>query len=216
MDKIKVIIADDSDFVRDGMKIILDVDDEFEVLGTAGTGKEAVELARKSAPDVFLMDIQMPEMDGIEATKIIVEEGLGKVLILTTFDDDDLVRKALGNGAKGYLIKNHTPEHLKQMIKSVYNGLGVMEENVLESLASSSVSAADNSGGASEAFDASDYSARELEIIKAVADGLSNKEIAERLFISEGTVKNYISGILNKEGLTHRTALAVYYLTGRK
>ena len=91
-----------------------------------------------------------------------------------------------------------------------------MEENVLESLASSSVSAADNSGGASVAFDASDYSARELEIIKAVADGLSNKEIAERLFISEGTVKNYISGILNKEGLTHRTALAVYYLTGRK
>ena len=216
MEKIKVIIADDSDFVRDGMKIILDVDDEFEVIGTAGTGKEAVELARKSAPDVFLMDIQMPEMDGIEATKIIVEEGLGKVLILTTFDDDDLVRKALKNGAKGYLIKNHTPEHLKQMIKSVYNGLGVMEENVLESLASSSESTTDNSGGASDGFDASDYSTRELEIIKAVADGLSNKEIAERLFISEGTVKNYISGILNKEGLTHRTALAVYYLTGRK
>ena len=159
---------------------------------------------------------RMPEMDGIEATKIIVEEGLGKVLILTTFDDDDLVRKALKNGAKGYLIKNHTPEHLKQMIKSVYNGLGVMEENVLESLASSSESTTDNSGGASDGFDASDYSTRELEIIKAVADGLSNKEIAERLFISEGTVKNYISGILNKEGLTHRTALAVYYLTGRK
>ena len=216
MDKIKVIIADDSDFVRDGMKIILDVDDEFEVIGTAGTGREAVELARKNTPDVFLMDIQMPEMDGIEATKIIVEEGLGKVLILTTFDDDDLVRKALKNGAKGYLIKNHTPEHLKQMIKSVYNGLGVMEENVLESLASSSGSVTENAVGASEAFDASDYSTRELEIIKAVADGLSNKEIAERLFISEGTVKNYISGILNKEGLTHRTALAVYYLTGRK
>ena len=212
MDRIKVIIADDSDFVRDGMKIILDVDDEFEVLGTAGTGKEAIELARKSAPDVFLMDIQMPEMDGIEEVMAIVTR-----IFRDVFDDDELVRKALKNGAKGYLIKNHTPEHLKQMIKSVYNGLGVMDENVLESLASSAAgSTGENKSSSSPAFDSTGYSPRELEIIEAVADGLSNKEIAEKLFISEGTVKNYISGILSKEGLTHRTALAVYYLTGRK
>ncbi len=212
MDKIKVIIADDSDFVRDGMKIILDVDDEFSVLGTAANGEEAIELAKKEAPDVFLMDIQMPKMDGIEATKIIVEENLGKVLILTTFDDDELVRQALKNGAKGYLIKNHTPEHLKQMIKSVYYGSGVMDESVLNSLTVENTS---NDKGA-EGFDASNYSPRELEIIKAVADGLSNKEIADKLFISEGTVKNYITGILSKEGISHRTALAVYYLTGKK
>ncbi len=135
MEKIKVIIADDSDFVRDGMKIILDVDEDFEVLGAAANGREAIELAEKNKPDIFLMDIQMPEMDGIEATKYIVEHGLGKVLILTTFDDDDLVQQALQNGAKGYLIKNHTPDHLKQMIRSVYNGTGVMEESILESLA---------------------------------------------------------------------------------
>ena len=214
MEKIKVIIADDSDFVRDGMKIILDVDDEFEVLGTAATGKEAIELAQRQAPDIFLMDIQMPEMDGIEATKIIVEQGLGKVLILTTFDDDDLVRQALQSGAKGYLIKNHTPEHLKQMIKSVYYGSGVMDENVMESLTSGSAVPVSTAGA--PGFDASEYSPRELEIIKAVADGLSNKEIAGKLFISEGTVKNYITGILSKEGLSHRTALAVYYLTGSK
>ena len=91
MEKIKVIIADDSDFVRDGMKIILDVDDDFEVLGCASNGREAIEIAEKNKPDVFLMDIQMPVMDGIEATKEIVEKDLGKVLILTTFDDDDLV-----------------------------------------------------------------------------------------------------------------------------
>ena len=228
MDKIKVIIADDSDFVRDGMKIILDVDDDFEVIGTASNGREAIELAEKQNPDVFLMDIQMPEMDGIDATKYIVEHDLGKVLILTTFDDDDLVKRALKNGAKGYLIKNHTPEHLKQMIKSVYNGTGVMDENILDALTKLTVSGekatdandqADSSKlvrNLADGFDASDYTDRELDIIKAVAEGLSNKQIAEKLYISEGTVKNYITNILSKEDLSHRTALAVYYLTGKK
>ena len=214
MEKIKVIIADDSDFVRDGMKIILDVDDDFEVLGSASNGREAIELAEKEKPDVFLMDIQMPEMDGIEATKYIVEHDLGKVLILTTFDDDDLVKQALSSGAKGYLIKNHTPEHLKQMIKSVYSGTGVMEESILESLAGKAE--AQNPGQANEGFNPEGYSERELDIVKAVAEGLSNKEIASKLFISEGTVKNYITTILSKENLSHRTALAVYYLTGKK
>ncbi|MBO5387328.1 MAG: response regulator transcription factor [Lachnospiraceae bacterium] len=209
MDKIKVIIADDSDFVRDGMRIILSVDEEFEVIGCASNGREAIEFAKDNAPDIFLMDIQMPEMDGIEATKYIVENNLGKVLILTTFDDDELVQQALSNGAKGYLIKNHTPEHLKQMIKSVYNGTGVMEENILENLTK-------NSEVKSSSFNEEGYTAREMDIIKAVADGLSNKEIANKLFISEGTVKNYITSILAKENLSHRTALAVYYLTGKK
>lgn len=209
MDKIKIIIADDSDFVRDGMRIILDVDDDFEVIGCAGNGREAIELAKEKAPDIFLMDIQMPEMDGIEATKYIVENNLGKVLILTTFDDDELVQNALKNGAKGYLIKNHTPEHLKQMIKSVHNGTGVMEETILENLAK-------NTDVRAGGFCEDAYSARELDIIKAVAEGLSNKEIANKLFITEGTVKNYITSILAKENLSHRTALAVYYLTGKK
>ena len=209
MEKIKVIIADDSDFVRDGMRIILEVDDDFEVLGCARNGREAIEISKIHTPDIFLMDIQMPEMDGIEATKYIVENNMGKVLILTTFDDDELVQSALKNGAKGYLIKNHTPEHLKQMIKSVYNGTGVMEETILESLTK-------NTDIKANGFSEDGYTAREMDIIKAVADGLSNKEIANKLFISEGTVKNYITNILAKENLSHRTALAVYYLTGKK
>ncbi len=214
MEPIKVVIADDSDFVRDGMKIILDVDSEFEVLGCAADGREAVRLARETHPDVILMDIQMPGMDGIEATKQIVEQDLGKVLILTTFDDDALVQKALQNGAKGYLIKNHPPDHLKQMIKSVYRGTAVMEEKILQTLATGASAAP--AGTLNGGFNPTGYSERELEIIRAVADGLSNKEIAARLYISEGTVKNYITTILSKEGLSHRTALAVYYLTGRK
>lgn len=209
MDKIKVIIADDSDFVRDGMRIILQVDEEFEVIGCASNGREAIEIAKNVQTDVFLMDIQMPEMDGIEATKYIVENNLGKVLILTTFDDDELVQSALQSGARGYLIKNHTPEHLKQMIKSVFYGTGVMEENILENLAK-------NTEIQSANFSKEGYTPRELDIIKAVAEGLSNKEIAGKLFISEGTVKNYITAILAKEDLSHRTALAVYYLTGKK
>lgn len=209
MEKIKVIIADDSDFVRDGMRIILEVDESFEVIGCARNGKEAIDIAKECPPDIFLMDIQMPVMDGIEATKYIVENNLGKVLILTTFDDDDLVQRALKNGAKGYLIKNHTPEHLKQMIKSVYNGTGVMEDSILENLAK-------NTEVKVTGFCEDGYTARELDIIKAVAEGLSNKEIANKLFITEGTVKNYITSILAKENLSHRTALAVYYLTGKK
>lgn len=155
------------------------------------------------------MDIQMPQMDGIEATKYIVEHELGKVLILTTFDDYNLLQQALKNGAKGYLVKNHTPEHLKQMIKSVYYGTAVVEEGFLENLAQE----ADRQ---TTGFSEEGYTARELDIIRAVADGLSNKEIANKLFLSEGTVKNYITAILAKENLSHRTALAVYYLTGKK
>jgi DNA-binding NarL/FixJ family response regulator len=209
MDKIKVIIAEDSDFVREGMRIILSVDEDFEVIGCAANGLEAVKIAKEYKADVILMDIQMPEMDGIEATKEIVSQNLGRVLILTTFDDYDLVKKAIHNGAKGYLIKNHKPEQLKQMIKSIHSGASVMDEGLLEKLTS-------GDSAASEDFLVGNLTLRELDIVKAVAEGLSNKKIAEKLFISEGTVKNYISTILEKENISHRTALAVYYLTGKK
>lgn len=209
MDKIRIVIADDSDFVRDGLNIILSLDEDFEVVGCAKNGKEAVSICTRNKVDIVLMDIQMPEMDGIEATKEIVKNSLGKVLVLTTFDDYDLVEKAIQNGAKGYLIKNHTPEKLKQMIKSLYNGVNVLDESVFQKITQ-------KASNMSASFDESPFTARELEIIKAVAEGLSNKDIASKLFISEGTVKNHISTILEKGGLSHRTQLAVYYLTGKR
>ncbi len=209
MEKIKVIIADDSDFVRDGMRIILSVDENFHVLGCARNGREALELAMKERADVILMDIQMPEMDGIEATREIVKRRLGKVLILTTFDDDELVDKAIKSGADGYLIKNHTPDQLKQMIKSVHHGVNIIDGKVFSRFTEAAIKP--NPG-----FDSSMYTPRELDIIISIAEGLSNKEIADKLFISEGTVKNHISAILEKGNLSHRTQVAVYYLTGRR
>lgn len=209
MEQIKVVIADDSDFVRDGMRIILSVDEEFKVLGCAANGKEAVKLAKEYRPDVILMDIQMPIMDGIEATAEIVKRGIGKVLILTTFDDDQLVKAALKNGAAGYLIKNHTPEQLKQTIKSVYNGIHSLDARVFQKVA-------DFHGKFGDGFDDTLFTTRELDIIQLVAEGLSNRGIADKLCLSEGTVKNYISVILEKGSLSHRTQLAVYYLTGRR
>ena len=151
----------------------------------------------------------MPVKDGIEATKVFTDENLGKVLILTTFDDYDLVEKAMKNGAKGYLIKNHTPDELKQMIISIQNGVNVMDEQVFNKIVDIGIKPNDN-------CNRSNLTSRELEIIEAVAEGLSNKEIAAKLFLGEGTVKNYINNILDKEGLSHRTQLAVYYLTGKK
>ncbi len=209
MDKIKLLIVDDSDFVRDGLKIILGMDEELEVVGCAQNGKEAVDIALKDKVDVILMDIQMPLMDGIEATKIIVSKNLGKVLILTTFDDYELVEQAIKNGAKGYIMKNHTPDKLKAMIKSIYNGVNVLDDKIMAKISQ-------NIYAESPHFDSSPFTSRELDIIKLVADGLANKDISKELFLSEGTIKNYLSNILNKAGLAHRTQLVVYYLTGKK
>ncbi len=209
MDRIRLIIADDSDFVRDGLKIIFELDEAFEVIGTAANGKEAIELAKCYKTDIILMDLEMPIMNGITATKEITTNELGKVLVLTTFDDDERIQKALANGARGYLIKNHTPDKIKQMIKALYNGINVLDDCIFDKITGQGH--LKNSG-----FNESLFTQREGEVIGAVAEGLSNKEIASKLFISEGTVKNHISAILDKASLSHRTQIAVYYLTGKK
>jgi DNA-binding NarL/FixJ family response regulator len=208
--KIKVIIADDNSFIREGMKIILTTYDEFDVIETVNDGLEALEFCKTHDVDVALLDIRMPNMNGVEATKLITEQTKTKPLILTTFDDDEYILDAIKNGAKGYLLKNNDPERIREAIKSVYNGNTVMQEVVLDKIKS-------NLAGVKPEFkiDTSQFTERELDIMTLIAKGLSNKEISKQLYISEGTIANYITSILGKTGLHHRTQIAIYYLTGK-
>ncbi|MGG2066159.1 response regulator [Bacillus sp. S14(2024)] len=208
--KIKVIIADDNSFIREGMKIILSTYAEFEVLVTVNDGQEALEYCKKYDVDIALLDVRMPNMNGVEATKLICEQTKTKPLILTTFDDDEYILEAVKNGAKGYLLKNNDPERIRDAIKSVYHGHTVMQDVVLDKI---KLNLQENKEEELK-IDKSLFTERELSIIALIAKGFSNKEISKQLFISEGTIANYITSILSKTGLEHRTQIAIYYLTG--
>lgn len=233
--KIRVLIADDNSFIREGMKIILNTFGEFDVLATVGDGQEAVDFCRTHEVDVALLDVRMPKMNGVEATRLISGHTAAKPLILTTFDDDEYILDAIRFGAKGYLLKNNDPERIRDAIKSVHNGHSVLQDVVLEKLKSQMAGSGqeqkpeqtENSpAGAGTAsmipeqtgtlpFDRSPFTERELDVMSRIAQGLSNKEISKELFISEGTTANYITSILNKTALSHRTQIAIYYLTGK-
>lgn len=208
--KIKVIIADDNSFIREGMKIILSTYEEFEVLITVNDGQEALEYCKKYDVDIVLLDVRMPNMNGVEATKLICEQTKTKPLILTTFDDDEYILDAVKNGAKGYLLKNNDPERIRDAIKSVYHGHTVMQDVVLDKIKSN----LQENKEEELKIDKSLFTERELSIIALIAKGFSNKEISKQLFISEGTIANYITSILSKTELEHRTQIAIYYLTG--
>ncbi|WP_242303117.1 response regulator transcription factor [Bacillus cereus group sp. BfR-BA-01495] len=209
--KIKILIADDNSFIREGMKIILNTYEEFEVVDTVNDGKEAVEYCKKNDVDIALLDVRMPNMNGVEATKFICEETKTKPLILTTFDDDEYILDAVKNGAKGYLLKNNDLERIRDAIKGVYNGQTVMQDVVLDKIKSNLMESKEEECK----IDKSLFTERELSIIALIAKGFSNKEISKQLFISEGTIANYITSVLGKTGLEHRTQIAIYYLTGK-
>ncbi|WP_410767980.1 response regulator transcription factor [Fontibacillus sp. BL9] len=210
--KISVLIADDNSFIREGMRIILNTFDDFEVLATVGDGREAVDYCKEHEVDVALLDVRMPNMNGVEATRLLVEETKTKPLILTTFDDDEYIMDAIRFGAKGYLLKNNDPERICDAIKSVYHGHNVLQNVILDKLKSS---LGESRVPVAPQINAALFTERELEVMSRIAKGLSNKEISKELFISEGTVANYITSILNKTALEHRTQIAIYYLTGR-
>lgn len=209
--KITVMIADDNSFIREGLKIILTTYEEIEVAGTVNDGAEAVDFCRRHNVDIVLLDIRMPNMNGVEAAKRITEETSTKPIILTTFDDDDYILDAIRNGAKGYLLKNTEPERIRDAIKTVYSGNSILQADVLEKIKLN----LKEEKTAHVKVDKKLFTERELGIMALIAKGLSNKEISKQLYISEGTTANYISAILGKTGLEHRTQIAIYYLTGK-
>lgn len=204
---IKLIIADDDAIVREGFKMILSMDKDYEILYCAENGEEAVKYCIKNKVDVALLDVRMPVKNGVEATREICGNTDTKVLILTTFDDDEFIKDAIKNGAKGYLLKSNTPERIKDAIRMVQGGHTVIQDIIFDKIKEEIGNSKENK------LDKTIFSKREIEIIESISRGLSNKEIAKELYISEGTVANYITSILNKTGLEHRTQIAIYYLT---
>jgi DNA-binding NarL/FixJ family response regulator len=213
MPNIKVLIADDNSFIREGMKIILTTFEGFEVVATVENGLEAVAYCEQHEVDVALLDVRMPEMNGVEATRLITERTKTRPLILTTFDDDEYIRDAIRYGAKGYLLKNNDPERISDAIKTVYHGHNVLQDSVLDKLKSAKEPESPVHNEAAK-VDKSLFTERELDIMALIAKGRTNKEISKEIFISEGTIANHITSILSKTGLTHRTQIAIYYLTG--
>lgn len=201
----RTVIVDDDNLVAISLKTILEADKDIEVVATGNDGKEVVELYSRYQPEVLLMDIQMKEMSGLEAAEQILQNHpQAKILFLTTFSDDEYIVKALNIGAKGYILKQDF-EGIVPAIRAVEQGQSVFGGEIVNKIPVLMQS--------KESFDYAKYeiSEKEQEIIEQVALGKSNKEIAETLFLSEGTVRNYISSVLDKLSLRDRTQLAVFY-----
>jgi DNA-binding NarL/FixJ family response regulator len=202
----KIVIVDDDQLVASSLEIILGAEPEIEIAATGYSGQEAIELYQKYQPDILLMDIRMEGMTGLEAAeKILEREPEALILFLTTFSDDEYIVKALKMGAKGYLLKQDFAS-IAPALKAVKSGQSVFGGQIVSKLPNllSKKRAPD--------YESLGLSEREWEVTALVAEGLSNREIAEKLYLSEGTVRNYISTVLEKLQLRDRTQLAVFYL----
>jgi DNA-binding NarL/FixJ family response regulator len=209
---IKILLVDDEQMVRMGLRLILESEDDFEVVGEAGDGAEAVALTRKLDPDVVLMDIQMPGMNGLDATREIRtlgREESSRVLILTTFELDEYVYEALRAGASGFLLKRTPAEDLIAGIRVVHSGDALLAPTVTKRLIDE-FAHRPLPEGASQVEALEELTDREREVLSLVAKGMSNAEIARELFLSEGTVKTHIKRIFYKLGLRDRTQAVIF------
>lgn len=211
---IKIMIVDDQPLIREGLGSLLNLREEIEVIGTAGDGADALEKALFLMPDIVLMDIRMPNVNGVEGTKLLREKAPHiKVLMLTTFSDSEYIFDALEEGASGYLLKDMSTDTIVQAILTVYHGGVVLPKdftsNVLTELRIKQAKE-DSSSENSVPGSFEELTSRELEVLRLLGRGLNNKEIADALYITEGTVKNHVSNIIQKLTLRDRTQAAIF------
>lgn len=209
---IKVLIADDQELIRQSLQIVLDTKEDISVIGTASNGQEVIGAIRKEIPDVILMDVRMPKMDGVSCTKIIKENHPEiKIIILTTFDDDEYVFNALKFGASGYMLKGVSMDELVDAIRTVHAGYAMINPDVATKVVKlfSQMAKNDYTIEASSEGEA-ELTKTEWKVIEQVGRGYSNREIADHLALSEGTVRNYLSSVLDKLQLRDRTQLAIW------
>jgi DNA-binding NarL/FixJ family response regulator len=212
---IRVLIADDHELMRNGLRAILDAQQDIEVIGEAEHGAQAVENAIRLHPDVVIMDIRMPRLDGIEATKRLAVQGekRPKVLVLTTFDLDEYVYEALRAGAAGFLLKDTPPRQLAEAVRTIAAGESLLAPAVTKRLIERYVSRPRSDTARRERF--AELTERELDVLQLITRGLSNAEIGARLFLSEATVKTHVTRILSKLGVRDRVqAVVLAYETG--
>ncbi len=209
---IRILLADDQPLLRHGFRLILSAEDDMSVVGEAGTGKEAVAMTREVAPDVVLMDVRMPQMDGIEATRRIVAEGLlARIVILTTFDVDEYAYAGLKAGASGFLLKDVLPVELVNAIRTVAAGQAVIAPSITRRLLDTYAHRLPDPSAPESSVDAlAPLTAREREVFSALAAGRTNAEIAGELTLSEATVKTHVAHILDKLDLRDRVQAVIF------
>jgi len=210
---IRILLADDQDLVREGLRMMLDAETDISVVGEAANGRQALDQARAVDPDVIVMDVRMPELDGIEATSRLAHTGLhARVLVLTTFDLDEYVYRALKAGASGFLLKDATREQLTTAIRTIADGGSLLAPAITRRLIED-YCRRPQPGSAPEAV--ANLSDRELDVLRRLARGHSNAEIAAQLVLSETTIKSHVARILDKLQLRDRTQVIVFaYETG--
>lgn len=205
---IRLLVVDDQILISQGLKAMLELEPELQVIGTADNGKAAIQQVAALHPDVVLMDVRMPIMDGREATRLICQQFPAvKVLVLSTFDDDQYIKDSMRAGAKGYLLKDMPSEELVQAIHLTHRGYTQLSPGLLEKLMANVVEQDSNH---SKQEEISQLSPREQEVLQLISSGATNREIAQQLYIAEGTVKTHITHLLSRLNLRNRAQLAIY------